>query len=212
MLPIVKLISITPDAEKNIAYIARVSSPANQDNPDAAKLIKYCLRHGHYSVFEHSFMTVEVTLPLAIAVQVLRHRSFTFQQFSARYADVSLLNDTIPLFELRAQDTKNRQNSTDTISEDIKEKYLDKIEKHFTEAMQIYKDMLADGIAKECARFILPVAMPTKIYVSGNVRSFIHYISERTKNGVQKEHRDVALLIQQEFNKQFPIIATALGE
>lgn len=210
MTPEVKLINITPDAEKNIAFVARISNPDNQNNPDPTKLIKYCLKHGHFSIFEHSFMTMEVTLPLAIAVQILRHRSFTFQQFSGRYSDMNLVADTIPLFELREQDLKNRQNSTDTISQELKNKYLAKIEKHFEQAMILYNDMLADGIAKECARFILPQAIPTKIYISGNARSWIHYLSERVKDGVQKEHRDVALLIQQEFIKQFPTIANVL--
>lgn len=210
MNPEVKLISITPDAEQNIAYIARVSNPQNQNNPDATKLIKYCIKNGHWSVFEHAFMTMEVTLPLAIAIQILRHRSFTFQQFSQRYADITLIDNEIPLFELREQDSKNRQNSTDTISDEIKNKYLDRIEKHFQQALQLYNEMLADGIAKESARFILPVAVPTKIYISGHARSWMHYLEVRDEDGVQKEHRDVAQLCKQIFINQFPAISKSL--
>lgn len=209
--PNAKLVSITPDAEKTMVYIARVSNPDNQDNPNIAGLLKYCLDEGHVSVFEQSFMCVEVETHLAIAVQILRHRSMFFQQFSQRYSDIGLLNNDLPLFELRVQDTKNRQNSYDTLNYELKEKYLFKIENHFNDAMKLYNEMLADGIAKECARFVLPEAVKTKLYVSGNIRSFIFYIKERCKRGVQKEHRQVAELIKNIFIDQLPIVSAGLG-
>lgn len=210
MKPEAKLITVTPDAEEIIAYIARVSSPSNQNNPDASKLLKYLIRHGHWSPFEQAHMTLEVNLPLAIAVQILRHRSFCFQQFSQRYADATLLDGSIPLFELREQDHKNRQNSTDTISQELKEKYLERIRKHFADAISLYNEMLADNIAKECARFVLPMAIPTRIYITGNVRSWIHYLQARTKEEAQKEHRDAAAEMKKIFVEQFPNISKAL--
>ena len=204
------LISVTPDAEKTIGYVARVSNPKNQDNPDVGGLLKYCIKHGHWSVFEQAFMTLEINTTRAIAAQVLRHRSFTYQEFSQRYADSSLLADSIPLPELRRQDDKNRQNSIDDVDPFIKQDYELKMQRHFVDAMKLYKEMLHSGIAKECARMVLPLATPTKMYMSGSLRSWIHYIDLRSANGTQKEHMKIAEACKQHFICQFPIISKAL--
>jgi len=205
-----RLISVTPDAEKTMAYVARVSNPNNQENPNYAKLLGYCIKHNHWSVFEQSFMTLELETTRGIAAQVLRHRSFTYQEFSQRYADSSMLGDSVPLFDLRRQDDKNRQNSIDDIDDFTKQQFEILIQKHFAEAMDLYKQMLSKGIAKECARFVLPLATPTKIYMSGSCRSWIHYINLRTANGTQKEHMDLANSCKQIFVEQFPTVAEAL--
>ena len=207
----VKLISVTPDAEKNIAYCARVSNPNNQDNDNYSKLLKYCIDHKHWSIFEMAFMTLEINTTRGLAAQILRHRSFTFQEFSQRYADTTLLSDDIPLFELRSQDTKNRQNSIDNITDELKSKWNTKIREHLGKAKALYDDMIKDGIAKECARFILPLATPTRIYMSGSLRSWITYIDLRSGNGTQKEHMDIANQCKIIFTQQFPIISEALG-
>ena len=205
------LISVTPDAEKTIGYVARVSNPKNQDNPDVGGLLKYCIKHGHWSVFEQAFMTLEINTTRAIAAQVLRHRSFTYQEFSQRYADSSLLADSIPLPELRRQDEKNRQNSIDDIDEFTKQDFDIKMQRHFLDGMKLYKEMLHSGIAKECARMVLPLASPTKMYMSGSLRSWIHYIDLRSANGTQKEHMKIALACKEHFICQFPIISKALN-
>ena len=207
----VKLISVTPDAEKNIAYCARVSNPANQENEKIAGLLKYCIDHKHWSIFEQAFMTLEINTTRGLAAQILRHRSFTYQEFSQRYADSSLLSDEIPMFDLRSQDTKNRQNSIDDVDPFLKQELEITIRRHFESGMDIYKHMLEMGIAKECARFVLPLATPTKIYMSGSVRSWIHYIDLRSANGTQKEHMDIANECKCIFAGQFPVIAEALG-
>jgi len=161
-------------------------------------------------VFEQSFMTLEIETTRGLAAQILRHRSFTYQEFSQRYADSSLLSETIPLPELRRQDTKNRQNSIDDISEETKQKYEALMRDHFRDAMALYQTMLDEGIAKECARFVLPLATPTKIYMSGSCRSWIHYINLRSANGTQKEHMDIALECKEIFKGVFPSVAEAL--
>jgi thymidylate synthase (FAD) len=206
----VKLISVTPDAEKMMAYVARVSNPNNQENPNYAKLLGYCIKHNHWSVFEQAFMTLELETTRGVAAQVLRHRSFTYQEFSQRYADSSMLADTIPLPELRRQDTKNRQNSIDDIDPFKRQEFQIKMKNHFEEGMKLYKEMLDASIAKECARFVLPLACPTKIYMSGSCRSWIHYINLRTANGTQKEHMDLAEGCKKIFIEQFPTCAEAL--
>lgn len=206
----VKLVSITPEAEKQIAYCAKVSNPNNQDSDNYAKLLKYCIDHKHWSIFEHAFITVEINTSRAIAAQILRHRSFTFQEFSQRYADTSLLDDNI-LFELRRQDTKNRQNSIDDIDTMLKMKYNVLVREHFAKSKALYKSMIKDGIAKECARFVLPLATPTRLYMSGTIRNFIHYIQLRSSNGTQKEHMDIANMCKDIFIEQLPIISEALG-
>lgn len=205
----VKLISITPDAEKTMAYIARVSNPANQDNQNYAKLLGYCIKHNHWSVFEQATMTLEIETTRGIAAQILRHRSFTFQEFSQRYADSSLLGD-IPVPELRRQDTKNRQNSIDDLPRDLQDDLYLKISDHFKEAMELYKTLLDADVAKECARFVLPLATPTRIYMTGSCRSWIHYINLRSANGTQKEHMDIAIACKEVFKEQFPSVAEAL--
>ena len=207
----VKLISVTPNAEKLMAYCARVSNPKGQESDNYTKLLKYCIDHGHFSVFEQAFMTIEINTTRGLAAQILRHRSFTFQEFSQRYADTTLLSEEIPTFELRRQDTKNRQNSIDDISDEIKSKWGMKIREHFAKAKSIYDGMIADGIAKECARFVLPLATPTRLYMSGSVRSFIHWIQLRSANGTQKEHMIIANEAKKIFCKQFPITSEALG-
>ena len=206
----VKLISVTPDAEKMMAYVARVSNPNNQENPNYAKLLGYCIKHNHWSVFEQAFMTLELETTRGVAAQVLRHRSFTYQEFSQRYADSSMLADKIPMLDLRRQDTKNRQNSIDDIDPFLKQEFEIKIRRHFDEAMVLYQSMLDAGVAKECSRFVLPLATPTRIYMSGSCRSWIHYINLRTANGTQKEHMDLAEGCKKVFIEQFPTCAEAL--
>ena len=199
----INLVSVTPDAEKTMAYIARVSNPSNQDNENYSGLLKYCIKHNHWSVFEQSTMTLEIETTRAIAAQILRHRSFTFQEFSQRYAQTNSLGD-IELPELRRQDKKNRQNSIDDINDELKSKFSRKIAKHFKEANNLYEEMLNEGIAKECARFILPLATPTRIYMTGSCRSWIHYIELRSKEGTQKEHMEIAKDCKEVFIKYFP--------
>ena len=207
----VKLISITPDAEKTMAFIARVSNPANQDNENYAKLLAYCIKHNHWSVFEQSSMTLEIETTRGIAAQILRHRSFTFQEFSQRYADTNLIAEEIPLPELRRQDTKNRQNSTDDLPADLKIELYSKIQDHFNAAQDLYKELLEAEVAKECARFVLPLAVPTRIYMTGSCRSWITYIALREKSGTQKEHMDIAKSCKAVFGEQFPTCYEALG-
>jgi len=206
----VKLVTVTPDAEKTMGYVARVSNPNNQDNPKVAGLLKYCIKHNHWSVFEQAHMTVEIETTRGLAAQILRHRSFTYQEFSQRYADSSLLGDTIPLPELRRQDTKNRQNSIDDVDPFVNQDFQLKMQRHFVDGMKLYKDMLEAGIAKECARFVLPLATPTRLYMTGSVRSWIHYIDLRSAHGTQKEHMDIANECKCIFAGQFPIVAEAL--
>ena len=206
----VKLISVTPDAEKTIGYVARVSNPKNQDNPNVAGLLKYCIKHQHWSIFEQAFMTVEIATTRGLAAQILRHRSFTYQEFSQRYADSSMLAKEIPLPALRRQDDKNRQNSIDDVDPLMQQDFEIKMQRHFVDGMKLYKEMLDAGIAKECARFVLPLATPTRLYMSGSIRSWIHYIDLRSAHGTQKEHMDIAEACRDIFKDQFPIIAEAL--
>jgi len=210
MMQTVKLVSVTPDAEKHIAYCARVSNPQNQENDSFAGLLKYCIKHQHWSIFEQAFMTLEIETTRGIAAQILRHRSFTFQEFSQRYADTSLISDYIPVPDLRRQDTKNRQNSTDDLEGYLKLKLQGKIQEHFANGMHLYKELLSHGVAKECARFVLPLATPTRIYMSGSLRSWMHYIDLRSANGTQAEHMQIANECKQVFKGQFPVIAEAM--
>jgi thymidylate synthase (FAD) len=206
----VSLVSATPDAEKHIAYCARVSNPSNQGNDSFEGLLKYCIKHKHWSIFEQSFMTLEIETSRAIAAQVLRHRSFTFQEFSQRYADSSLLSENIPLPELRRQDTKNRQNSTDDLDPFIKQKLEMQMQTLFDSSMALYQQMLESGVAKECSRMVLPLAVGTRLYMSGSLRSWMHYIDLRASNGTQKEHMIIAEGCKKIFCEQFPIIGAAL--
>jgi len=205
----VKLISITPDAEQTMAYIARVSNPANQDSENYAGLLRYCIKHNHWSVFEQSTMTLEIETTRGIAAQILRHRSFTFQEFSQRYADSSLLGD-IPIPELRRQDTKNRQNSIDDLEEEQVFVMSKMIQDLFRDAQDVYSYLLSQGVAKECARFVLPLATPTRIYMTGSCRSWIHYINLRSAHGTQKEHMLIAEECKEVFKQQFPSVSEAL--
>jgi thymidylate synthase (FAD) len=206
----VKLISVTPDAEKHMAYCARVSNPNNQENDNFSGLLKYCIKHQHWSIFEQASMTVEINTSRGIAAQILRHRSFTFQEFSQRYADTNLLAHSIPIPELRRQDTKNRQNSTDDLDQYLKLKLISDINVHFTAAQNLYNRLLENGVAKECARFVLPLATPTRLYMTGSVRSWIHYINLRSAHGTQKEHMVIAEECKKVFTEQFPAVSEAL--
>ena len=206
----VKLINVSPDAEKHMAYCARVSNPNNQDNENYGGLLRYCIKHQHWSIFEQAFMTLEINTTRGLAAQILRHRSFTFQEFSQRYADTNLLDTNIPLPELRRQDTKNRQNSIDDIPEDQSKMLLGRIQNYFNEGLDLYNELLREGIAKECARFVLPLATPTRIYMSGSVRSWVHYIDLRSGHGTQKEHMDIANACKTIFTEQFPTVSEAL--
>ena len=205
----VQLISITPDAEKTMAYIARVSNPSNQDNENFSGLLRYCIKHQHWSVFEQSSMTLEIQTTRAIAAQILRHRSFTYQEFSQRYADSNLLGK-IELPELRRQDTKNRQNSIDDLDAEVVEKLNKQMNTLFSSAFSLYNQMLEKGIAKECARMVLPLATPTRIYMTGSCRSWIHYINLRSAHGTQKEHMEIANACKKVFVEQFPAVSEAL--
>jgi len=206
----VSLVSVSPDAEKLMAYCARVSNPNNQENENYAGLLRYCIKHQHWSIFEQAFMTLEINTTRGLAAQILRHRSFTFQEFSQRYADTNLLNANIPLPELRRQDTKNRQNSIDDVPEEQTKMLLGRIQNYFNEGLDLYNELLREGIAKECARFVLPLATPTRIYMSGSVRSWIHYIDLRSGHGTQKEHMDIANACKSIFTEQFPTVSEAL--
>ena len=205
----VKLITVTPDAEQLMAYVARVSNPSNQDNEKYSGLLKYCIKHNHWSVFEQSSMTLEIETTRAIAAQILRHRSFTFQEFSQRYAASTALGD-IDLPELRKQDLKNRQNSTDDLDPKMVEKFEKQMITLFSSAKSLYEQMLSQGVAKECARMVLPLCTPTRIYMTGSCRSWIHYINLRSAHGTQKEHMDIAEGCRKVFTEQFPAVSEAL--
>ena len=206
----VKLITSTPNAEETMGYVARVSNPNNQDNPKVAGLLGYCIKHQHWSVFEQAHMTLEIETTRAIAAQILRHRSFTFQEFSQRYANTNLLG-SIPAPELRRQDSKNRQNSIDDIPEEQTKRLQDQIERYFAEGIDLYNELIREGVAKECARFVLPLATPTRIYMTGSVRSWIHYIDLRSAHGTQKEHMDIVKEVRDIFKKEFPVCTNALN-
>ena len=192
----VSKISVTPDAEKTIGYIARVSNPNNQDNPNVKGLLKYCIKHGHWSVFEQAHLTLEIETTRGLAAQI---------------QDVSYIREDIPLPELRSQDDKNRQNSVDDVDPAVVERFHKEIRSHFNQSIDLYKSMLHAGIAKECARFVLPLSTPTRIYMTGSARSWIHYIDLRSAHGTQKEHMDIAEACRSIFVKEFPTIAEALG-
>ena len=205
----VSLITVTPDAEKHIAYCARVSNPNNQNNESIAGLLKYCIKHQHWSIFEQAFMTLEIETTRGLAAQILRHRSFTYQEFSQRYAESTALGD-IELPELRRQDDKNRQNSIDDLDPKVVEKLNRQMNTLFSSAYSLYNQMLEAGVAKECARFVLPLATPTRLYMTGSIRSWIHYIELRSAHGTQKEHMDLVENVRKVFVEQFPTVAEAL--
>ena len=202
----VKLIAITPEAEKLIAYCARVSSP-KQDNPKIEKLLEYCIDHGHWSIFETPYITVEINTSRAISAQILRHRSFTFQEFSQRYAAVA----DFETYPARRQDSKNRQNSIDDMKLEDKHWFNIAQDRVQTLSSFLYYEALDKGIAKEQARFLLPMSSKTKLYMTGNVRSWIHYLNLRCHVDTQKEHRDIALAIREILKKELPIISKAVA-
>ena len=206
----VQLITSTPNAEKSMAYIARVSNPRNQDNDDFTKLIGYCIKNEHWSVFEQAYMTLQIETTRGIAAQILRHRSFTFQEFSQRYADSMQLGE-IPIPDLRRQDNKNRQNSISDLPKEIIHTFNKKIKHQFDQNKELYEEMLKAGIAKECARFVLPLATPTRIYMTGSCRSWIHYINLRTGHGTQKEHMVIAQECKNIFSQEYPVVSSALN-
>ena len=207
----VKLNQVTPDPENQMAYIARVSNPNNQENESYAGLLKYCIKNEHWSVFEQAFMTLEINTTRGLAAQILRHRSFTFQEFSQRYSDVNLLDEEIPIPNLRRQDKSNRQNSIDDLSEEQTRLLQEQIRLHFSQAKDLYEKLLSQGVAKECARFVLPLATPTRLYMTGSCRSWIHYINLRSGHGTQKEHMDIANACKDIFREVFPTTSQALG-
>ena len=201
-------------ANELVAYAARVSNPENQmNNETAPKLLAYLIKHEHWSPFEIVSVTMEIKTTRDIGRQILRHRSFSFQEFSQRYADTNLLKDkdvTIPIPEFRRQDTKNRQNSIDDLDPEVVEKLNKQMNTLFSSALSLYNQMLEKGVAKECARFVLPLATPTRIYMTGSARSWIHYINLRSGHGTQKEHMDIANECKSIFVEQFPSVAEAM--
>ena len=208
-MSIARLISITPKAEELITYCARVSNPTNQElNPDSERLVKYLIKHNHWSPFEMAHMVIEINTTRAVAAQILRHRSFSFQEFSQRYADVSLM-DFASAPQLRRQDTKNRQNSIDDLDDDLITNYTSEVEELYKASESLYKRLLADGVAKECARDILPLGTPTRLYMSGTIRSWIHYIKLRAGNGTQLEHQQIAVAIGEIVKQELPNIYSA---
>ena len=214
----VKLISHTTGAgelegkspQDVISYVARVSNPHNQENfRTSAGLLRYCIKHQHWSIFETASMTLEINTTRGLAAQILRHRSFTFQEFSQRYANTNELGQiTAP--DLRRQDEKNRQNSISNLPPGLVEDYQQKIEKHFDSSLALYNNLIDVGVAKECARFVLPLATNTRLYMTGTCRSWIHYINLRSAHGTQKEHMDIAEQCRDVFKVVFPDIYTAL--
>ena len=199
----VKLIHATPDGDELIAYMARVSNPENQDNPNTSKLIRYLITNKHWSPFEMVNMCVEINTTRSISAQILRHRSFSFQEFSQRYADVDALPFPIAP-NLRSQDIKNRQNSIDDLDEKDESNWKAAIQLKYNSCYQLYKNMVDAGVAKECARDVLPIGFPTKLYMNGTLRSWIHYCDLRSANGTQKEHRQIALDIKQLIKQNYP--------
>lgn len=196
------------NSEALMAYVARVSSP-NQANPEYARLLQYCLRHGHWSVFEHVSCTFEIETSRAIAAQILRHRSFCFQEFSQRY---SKANMGIEIYEARSQDNKNRQNSIDNMSKTDKEWFREAQEHIENVSFSYYSEALDRGVAKEQARFLLPLNTKTKLYMTGNLRNWIHYVQLRGANGTQREHMLIAKEIETVMAKKFPTVFKALND
>ena len=204
------LVHITPNAEELISYMARVSNPSNQNNTEtSAKLIKYLIDHQHWSPFEMVNMCVEINTTRSIAAQILRHRSFSFQEFSQRYAEVTT-SAVVP--ELRRQDVKNRQNSIDDLDDVVKKNYEQRIDRMYTDCYKLYEDMIAAGVAKECAREVLPMATPTRLYMNGSIRSWLHYCDLRTGHGTQKEHAQIAARVQDLLYQHLPNVCSAMWD
>lgn len=203
----VRLVWITPEAENVIAYCARVSNPANQNNPDIEKLLRYCVREKHWSIFEMANACFEIETSRAITAQIARHRSFSFQEFSQRYAQVQNFEKAL----VRRQDAKNRQSSIDDLPEEVKSWWETEYNALVSRASELYGEAVDKGIAKECARMVLPMATRSRMYMNGTVRSWIHYLELRTSAGTQKEHRDVAFKIRELLAEQMPVVAKAMG-
>ena len=204
-----KLIWVTPNAEKLIGKIARVSNPNNEDNPEVDGLLKYLIKHKHWSPFEMASMCLEIHTTRAISPQILRHRSFSFQEFSQRYAIPTDTFATV-LPDLRRQDTKNRQNSIDDIEAEKVEYYQDRIDEHFRKSVDLYESLLHSGVAKECARSVLPINTVTRLYMSGTIRSWLHYVDLRGDNGTQREHQKIARSVGEILDTELPTIARAM--
>jgi len=206
-----ELVWSTPKAQDLVVYMARVSNPSNQDSSQGAeKLISYLINHKHWSPFEMVSMCLEISTTRSVSAQILRHRSFSFQEFSQRYADVTTVGSPV-VPTLRRQDKANRQNSTDDLKPEQTQLYYRRISHLFEEAEDLYREMVSSGVAKESARDILPLASPTKMYMAGTLRSWIHYIDLRTANGTQREHQNIAFNAKDIFKQEFPIIAKALN-
>ncbi len=201
-----KLIWVTPDAEKLIGKIARVSNPANEDNPDSEKLLRYLIKHRHWSPFEMASMCIEIQTTRAIAPQILRHRSFSFQEFSQRYAEVTDIHTP----QLRRQDSKNRQNSISDLRQADIDQWNLLTEEHFKHSMELYKALLDKGVAKECARSVLPLNTGTRMYMSGTIRSWLHYVDLRSANGTQLEHQKIALDVLSILQRELPTVAASM--
>ena len=206
-----ELIWITPDAEALVGKIARVSNPDNENNPKVEKLLKYLIKHKHWSPFEMVSMCVEIHTTRAISPQILRHRSFSFQEFSQRYAiPTDTFATVVP--ELRRQDKKNRQNSIDDLPQETKEYYKERMDNHFREAVNLYESLLHSDVAKECARSVLPLNTVTRLYMTGTIRSWLHYCDLRCSNGTQEEHKQIADSVKNILTEQLPTIAHAMWE
>ena len=204
-----KLIWLTPDAEALIGKIARVSNPKNENNPNVEGLLKYLIKHKHWSPFEMCSMCLEISTTRAISPQILRHRSFSFQEFSQRYAiPTDTFATVVP--ELRRQDTENRQNSIDDLASETQEYYRERMDAHFRESVNLYESLLHSGVAKECARSVLPINTVTRLYMSGTIRSWLHYCDLRCANGTQEEHKQVADSVKAILLEQLPTIARAM--
>ncbi len=211
MIHSASLVHHTSNGDDLIAYMARVSNPANQDNPNNSKLIQYLIKHKHWSPFEMVNMCVEIHTTRSIASQILRHRSFSFQEFSQRYASVDKLGDAV-FPALRRQDEHNRQNSIDDIGENCKTEWYKEIDKLYKQSRELYESMLRAGIAKECARDVLTLSSPSKLYMNGTLRSWIHYVELRSANGTQQEHSTIALKIKDLLKENFPKTYKAVFE
>lgn len=203
----VRFVTITADAEEMMAYCARVSNPANQENPAISKLLAYCARNNHWSVFEMANMVIEISTSRAISAQILRHRSFSFQEFSQRYASPT----NHETYEARRQDDKNRQNSIDDLSGETQFWFSEVQHQVWVTAKELYDSCIRKGIAKECARFLLPMSTGTRLYMNGSVRSWIHYINLRTTAGTQLEHMEIAMECRNVFIEKLPQVAAGLG-
>jgi len=204
-----RLVWITPNCEQLIGKIARVSNPKNEDNPNVEKLIKYLIKHKHWSPFQMGNMCVEIKTTRAIAPQILRHRSFTFQEHSLRYAIPTDTFATV-LPDLRRQDTKNRQNSIDDLPSETVEYYKQRIDDYFREGVALYESLLHSDVAKECARSVLPLNTVTRLYMSGTIRSWLHYIDLRGDNGTQREHMKIARSVGEILDTELPTISRAM--